>query len=60
MGLLGLGPAGTLVLLGVVIAVLATVTASPRVALYVAPPLLAGAGLSLVRVRRACRWPPRC
>ena len=50
MGLLGLGPAGTLVLLGVVITVLVTVTASPRVALYVAPPLLAGAGLSLVRV----------
>ena len=51
MGLLGLGPAGTLVLLGVVIAVLATVTVSPRDALYAAPPLLAGAGLSLVRVQ---------
>ena len=50
VGLLGLGPAGTLVLLGVVIAVLATVTVSPRAALYVAPPLLAGAAVSLVRV----------
>jgi len=51
MGLLGFGPAGTLVLLGVVIAVLATVTISPRAALYVAPPLAAGTGVSLVRVR---------
>src|ERR1035441_5951912 len=50
MGLLGLGPAGTLALLGSVVAVLATVTVSPRAAIYVAPPVLAGAALSLARV----------
>src|ERR1035441_8104914 len=51
MGLLGLGPAGTLALLGFVVAVLATVTVSPRAAIYVAPPVLAGAALSLTRVQ---------
>jgi hypothetical protein len=51
MGLLGLGPAGTLVLLGVVITVLATATVSPRAALYIAPPLMAGAAVSLIRVQ---------
>jgi hypothetical protein len=51
MGLLGLGPAGTLALLGAIVAVLATVTLSPRAALYVAPPVLAGAALSLARIQ---------
>lgn len=51
VGLLGLGPAGTLGLLGVVVAVLITVAVSPSAAIYVAPPLLAGAGVSLIRVQ---------
>ena len=50
MGLLGLGPGGTLALFGVVIVVLASVAISPRTALYIAPPLLAAAGLSLTRI----------
>jgi len=50
MGLLGLGPAGTLVLFAAVIGVLASVTVSPRTAEFAAPPVIAGAGLSLVRV----------
>lgn len=49
-GLLGLGPAGTLVLLAAVAGVLATVSVSPRAALFIAPPVLAGCGLSLTRV----------
>jgi hypothetical protein len=51
MGLLGLGPGGTLALFGVVIVVLASVAVSPRAALYIAPPLLAGAALSLAHVQ---------
>jgi hypothetical protein len=50
MGLLGFGPAGTLILLAAVIAVLASVAVSPRDALYIAPPVLAGIGVSLARV----------
>ena len=57
MGLLGLGPGGTLALFGVVIVVLASVAVSPRAALYIAPPLLAGAALSLA-TSRECHWPP--
>jgi len=51
MGLLGLGPGGTLALFGVVIVVLASVAVSPRAALYIAPPLVAGAALSLTRLQ---------
>ena len=51
LGLLGLGPGGTLALFGVVIVVLGSVAVSPRDAIYIAPPLLAGAALSLTRVR---------
>ena len=51
MGLLGLGPVGTLALFGVVIVVLASIAISPRAALYIAPPLVAGAALSLTRVQ---------
>jgi hypothetical protein len=50
MGLLGFGPAGTIALLACVIAVLGTLTLAPRLAVYVAPPVLGGAGLSLIRV----------
>ena len=49
VGLLGLGPIGTFVLLGAVIAVLATVGASPRTGLLIAVPVLAGCGLALTR-----------
>ncbi len=51
MGLLGLGPGGTLALFGVVIVVLALVAASPRVAIIAAPPLIAGAAVSLARIQ---------
>lgn len=50
MGLLGFGPAGTLALLAAVIAVLAAVSVSPRAAEVTAPPVLAAAGISLLRV----------
>jgi hypothetical protein len=50
VGLLGLGPAGTLVMLGAVILVLGMISVSPRAALVVDPPVLAGCGLSLARV----------
>jgi hypothetical protein len=51
VGLLGLGPAGTLILLGAVVAVLAAVAVSPRKAVYVAVPAAAGTALSLARVQ---------
>lgn len=51
LGLLGFGPGGTAALFGVVIAVLATVAISPRSSLYVAPPLLIGAGISMTRIQ---------
>ena len=51
VGLFGLGPAGTMMLLGAVTGVLALVAVSPRLALYAAPPVLAVAGLSLARVQ---------
>ena len=50
LGLLGLGPAGTVALLGTVILALALITVSPRAALYADPPLLGGAALSQARV----------
>jgi hypothetical protein len=50
VGLLGLGPGGTLALLVAVAAVLATIGASPHAALFIAPPVLAVCGLSLARV----------
>lgn len=50
MGLLGFGPIGTAVILGAVILVLGTLTLSPRLGLYVAPPVVAGIGVSLIRV----------
>src|ERR1700726_3316503 len=53
MGLLGLGPGGTLALFGVVIVVLGSVAVSPRAAIYIAPPLVAGAAVSLTRVQGA-------
>lgn len=49
VGLLGLGPAGTFVLLGALIAVLATIGASPHTGLLIAVPVLAGCGLALAR-----------
>jgi hypothetical protein len=49
VGLLGLGPVGTMIMLGAVMAVLASLTVSPRAAEIVAPPVLAGCGIGLAR-----------
>jgi hypothetical protein len=50
MGLLGFGPVGTGILLAAAIAVLGTATLSPHLIEYVVPPVIAGAGVSLIRV----------
>lgn len=50
MGLFGLGPAGTVVLLCAALVVLGSLTLSPRLGMYVAPPVAAGAGISLIRI----------
>jgi hypothetical protein len=50
VGLLGLGPVGTIALFGAVIAVLASVAVSARTAEIVAPPVLTGCGVGLARV----------
>ena len=65
IGLLGLGTAGTAGLLGGLLVVILTAAADPAALLYVAPPVLAGGGLALARVRgeplalaalRRARW----
>lgn len=50
VGLLGLGPAGTVTLLAAVVGVLSTFSVAPKAALFIAPPVLAGCGISLARV----------
>ena len=50
VGLLGLGPVGTMVLLGAVILALGMISVSPRAALVLDPLVLGGCGLSLARV----------
>ena len=49
IGLLGLGAAGTLAVLGLLLALIITAAAAPRAMLYAAPLALAAAGLGLAR-----------
>ena len=50
IGLFGLGVAGTLAVLGALLALIVTATADAAALLYVAPPVLVAGGLSLTRV----------
>ena len=51
IGLFGLGAAGTLAVLGALLALIVTATADAAALLYVAPPVLVAGGLSLTRIR---------
>ena len=50
IGLFGLGAAGTLAVLGVLLVLIIVAAADARAVLYVAPPVLAAGGLGLARV----------
>jgi hypothetical protein len=50
IGLFGLGAAGTLAVLAALLALIITATADAGVLLYVAPPVLAAAGLGLTKI----------
>jgi hypothetical protein len=50
IGLFGLGPAGTLAVLGALLALGIAATADPAAVLYVAPPVLAAVALGLARI----------
>jgi hypothetical protein len=50
IGLFGLGAAGTLAVLGALLALIITATADAGVLVYVAPPVLAAGGLGLARI----------
>ena len=65
IGLFGLGTAGTIGVLAALLVLIITAAADPVALLYVAPPVLAGGGLALARVRgeplalaalRRARW----
>ncbi len=49
IGLAGLGPAGTLAVLGALLVLIIVAAVDARALLYVAPPVLAGGGLGLAR-----------
>ena len=50
IGLFGLGPAGTLAVLGTLLALIIVAAADARAMVYAAPPVLAAGGLGLARV----------
>ncbi len=50
IGLFGLGPAGTLAVLGALLVLIIVAAADARAMVYVAPPVLAAGGLGLARV----------